>query len=258
VAITDRLGVKPLGPDPDRVASASEPEVRRWPAPPAAEAFHGLAGDLVRIIEPHTEADPVGILAQFLAAVGNAVGRGPHFLVEADRHHVNLFALLVGITSKGRKGLAWGHVARLLRDAEPEWAAKHIVSGLSSGEGLIAAVRDPTTRHEHGEIALVDDGVTDKRLLALEPEFATVLKVITRQGNILSPTLRQSWDTGDLRLLTRNAPLAATGAHISVVTVSSTTCAGAPRGTFVERAYPRARSCASAAGRPEACSTATT
>lgn len=30
-----------------------------WPAPPRAEAYHGLAGDIVRAVAPATEADPV-------------------------------------------------------------------------------------------------------------------------------------------------------------------------------------------------------
>ena len=34
---------------------------RPWPVMDQA-AYHGLAGDVVRAIEPHTEADPVAIL----------------------------------------------------------------------------------------------------------------------------------------------------------------------------------------------------
>src|SRR5262249_48768290 len=72
------------------------------------DAFHGLAGQLVRILDPHTEADRAAILVQFLVAFGNAVGRGPHFITEADRHGTNLFAVFVGETAKGRKGTSWG------------------------------------------------------------------------------------------------------------------------------------------------------
>src|SRR5215467_2467853 len=48
-----------------------------FPAPPSAAAFHGLAGDIVYRIEPHTEADPTAILVQTLIAYGNAIGRAP-------------------------------------------------------------------------------------------------------------------------------------------------------------------------------------
>ena len=39
--------------------SSEQPAVT-WPDPPAPEAYYGLAGDVVRAIEPHSEADPVG------------------------------------------------------------------------------------------------------------------------------------------------------------------------------------------------------
>jgi hypothetical protein len=91
---------------------------------------------------------------------------------------------------------------------------------------MVYAVRDGVIRREpireKGRVidyqdVEVDSGVTDKRLLLYESEFASVLKVLAREGNILSALLRQGWDTGDLRTLTKNAPVKATGAHISVV-----------------------------------------
>jgi hypothetical protein len=77
---------------------------------PASQAFHGAAGDLVRAIEPHTEADPAALLARTLAAFGNVIGRSAHFRVEADRHSGNIFAVLVGVTAKGRKGTSLGQI----------------------------------------------------------------------------------------------------------------------------------------------------
>ncbi len=109
----------------------------------AEEAFSGLAGDVVREIEPHTEASREALLINFLVAFGNAVDRGPHALAEADRHGCNLFAVLVGATSKGRKGSSWGHIRELFKRADPEWADNRLLGGLSSGEGLIWSVRDP-------------------------------------------------------------------------------------------------------------------
>src|SRR5262249_42933624 len=66
------------------------------------------------------------------------------------------------------------------------------------------------------QTVIADDGVADKRLLADETEFAQVLKVLQREGNSLSPVLRQCWDTGSLRTLTKNNPARATGAHVSI------------------------------------------
>jgi hypothetical protein len=107
---------------------------RVWPNPPSAEAFHGLAREIVRAIEPHSEASPVALLVQTLVAFGSAVGRDPHFVVEADRHAANLFVVIVGATSKGRKGTSLSQVRRLLQATDPAWESEHIKSGLSSGE----------------------------------------------------------------------------------------------------------------------------
>jgi hypothetical protein len=203
------------------------PASRTWPAPPEPEAFHGLAGDLVRVIAPETEADEVALLLQTLIAFGNTVGRTGSLRIEGDQHYPNLFGVLVGTTSKGRKGTAWGQVKRYFALADPDWMKTRVVSGLSSGEGLIWAVRDPIKKLEkaprkHGEPltyeeVLVDAGVADKRAHVHEPEFATVLRRIEREGNSLSGVMRLAWDTGCLSALTKHTPATATDAHISIV-----------------------------------------
>jgi hypothetical protein len=178
-----------------------------WPAPPAADAFHGLPGAIVEKIAPHTEADPVAILAQLLVCCGALIGRGAHYRVEATLHHPNEFVILVGDSAKARKGSSFDHVARLLGQADPAFPSR-LTTGLSSGEGLIWAVRDPQDR---------DPGALDKRLLVVEPEFASVLKSTARELSTLSPTLRSAWDGRPLALLTRTAPARATAAHISII-----------------------------------------
>ncbi|GBE46860.1 DNA primase TraC [bacterium BMS3Bbin12] len=188
---------------------ASRPE---WPRLNDA-ALHGLPGDAVRIIEPHTEADPAAVLIQFLVMFGAAVGSGPHFQVEGDRHRGNLFAVMVGETAKSRKGTSWSRVRQIFEIAAPDFIGSRVVSGLSSGEGLTWAVRDSVEKD--GEVA--DEGVLDKRLLVFESEFASVLRVLERQGNTLSPVVRAAWDTGTLRTLTKNNPAQATEAHIGIV-----------------------------------------
>ena len=199
-----------------------------WPAPLASQAFHGTVGELVHAVGPHTEADPAALLAQALAAFGNVIGRSAHFRVEADRHCGNIFAILVGVTAKGRKGTSLGQVRRVFENVDPEWAApgRNIVSGLSSGEGLIWNVRDtiekrkPVRKNGHVteyEMVIEDDGVSDKRLFVVEAEFASPLRVMARDGNTLSAVLRDAWDTGDLRTLTKNSPAQATGGHISMI-----------------------------------------
>ena len=190
------------------------------------EALYGLAGDVVRAIEPHSEADPAALLVNLLVGFGNAVGGSPHFMAEADRHPVKLFAVFVGETSKARKGSSWGHIERLLEAVDPDWAGNRILSGLSSGEGLIWSVRDPIEKTEvlrngqsitgHRQV-VVDAGVDDKRVLFFEAEFASVLRTLGRDGNTLSAVIRQAWDKGHLCSVTKNSPAKATGTHISIL-----------------------------------------
>jgi hypothetical protein len=189
---------------------------REWPTLDSA-ALYGLAGDIVRTIEPHTEGDPVAVLAYTLTMAGSAFGPGPYALVGASRHRGNLFALCVGRTARGRKGTAHSEAERPIKLADPEWGTR-IVGGLSSGEGLIQEVRDPTyTRNRDGEEVVDDPGATDKRLLVVEEEFSSVLRVAGRDGNTLSEVIRRAWDGRDLRVMTRKSPLVARGAHISIL-----------------------------------------
>lgn len=196
-----------------------------WPVLDPA-ALYGLAGDIVRTLDPHTESDQVAILVQFLIAFGNCLNRAPHFRAEADYHGLNLNAVLVGETSKGRKGTSAGQVKKIIQAVDPDWTKDNIHHGLSSGEGLIWMVRDEITKTEPirekkiitgYQQVVVDPGVDDKRLLVLEAEFARALQAIGREGNTLSAVIRQAWDTGDLKTMTKNSPAKATGAHISII-----------------------------------------
>ncbi len=198
-----------------RVDTSPAPE--EWPESLSDRAFQGLAGEIARTIEPETEADVAALLIQTLIGFGNAVGPGPFCMIEATHHRANLFGLLIGDTSKSRKGTSWGHVKRLLTLADPIWASDCHGSGMATGEGLVAAVQDPKPGKEESEASTLVPVVSDKRLLAYESEFSRVLRVARREGNILSALLRQAYDNGDLEVMTKTNPLRATGAHISVL-----------------------------------------
>jgi len=195
----------PVAGQPD--GGIALPAPAGWPSPLGPAAYHGLAGAIVQKIAPHSESDPIAILTQLLVCCGSVIGRGAYYQVEATRHHPNQFVLLVGDTAKARKGGSFDHVTRILTDTDPGFPQR-VKTGLSSGEGLVWAARDP-----HGQ----DPGVADKRLLAVETEFVSVLKAATRDISTLSPTLRSAWDGRPLQLLTRTAPAKATAAHISLI-----------------------------------------
>jgi hypothetical protein len=221
----------PLDVEPGDEPPADEEEqaraletARPWPEALAEEAYYGLAGEMVRALEPHTEADPVALLAHLLTAFGCAVGRGPHLLVGATRHEPRLFTVVVGQSANARKGDAWASVrAILLATPEPP----RIQTSLSSGEGLVRLVCDEVSelRPVKGakgqqptyEKVIILAGETDKRLLVVTSEMAGLFQVMRRDGNTLSAIIRDGWDHGDLAVATRNDPLRATGAYLSIV-----------------------------------------
>src|SRR4051812_45990039 len=100
-----------------------------------------------------------------------------------------MFVLKVGDSAKARKGTGEDRVRSLFRLVDEEWAGARIHTGLSSGEGLIWEVLNPitkTVKEGKGAAATmveetVDPGVSDKRLLASESEFAGTLRTMRRE-----------------------------------------------------------------------------
>ena len=94
-----------------------------WPSALAQATLRGIFGDIVRLVAPHTEADPVALLLQTLVAFGNIIGRQAYFMVGATRHYMNLFALIVGDTAKSRKGTSLQEIFRYFRPLDETWAS---------------------------------------------------------------------------------------------------------------------------------------
>jgi hypothetical protein len=107
---------------------ASEPEPPKQPEWPTIDgaAYYGVAGEIVRTLEPHTEADSVGLLIQFLAAFGNLVGSSPYYQVESCRHRANLFTVQVGASAKGRKGTAGARVLAIAQSGRMLFPPKSV------------------------------------------------------------------------------------------------------------------------------------
>ena len=217
-ALPEATGDNPISGAPS-IAQVESPSAKpAWPEMDNA-AYYGLAGDVVRALKPHTEADPVAVLIQFLTCAGNIIGNCPYYQVEGTRHHANLFAVLVGESSKARKGTSWDRISGIVKIADDNWYSERTRGGLSSGEGFIDPVRDEIKKYNAKDKIweTVDPGVADKRLMITEPEFAGVLAVTERHGNTLSALVRKAWDGGILATMTRSNPLRATGAHISII-----------------------------------------
>ena len=181
-----------------------------WPEPMAEYAFTGLAGDFVRLVTPESEADPHALLLALLVGFGAMVGRKPHYLVESTNQAVNEYVVIVGETAKGRKGTAVDRALHVLAQVEPDFIESRLRYGLSTGEGLIYAIRDPRIIGNK-----LDPGEQDKRLLFIEPEFSSVLRAI--RMNRLSEDLRNAWDGKPISRVIKSGSYGCQKPHICLV-----------------------------------------
>ena len=187
---------KPVPPSPEA----------SWPEPMTEAAFHGVAGDFVRLIEPETEADRVALLGNFLIAAGVLFGRKAWTIADGRRHYPIEYLLMAGSTGTGRKGTATARVTPVFEDVDSKFRDR-ILSGLSSGEGLIKGISPKDD----------DNADETRRFLILLPEFASLLGVMKREGNTMSAIMREAWDGGRLRVLTRKEPLDVDNVNLSLV-----------------------------------------
>lgn len=164
---------------------AADPPTRHPELPTlTAAVWHGPAGEHARAIAPSTEADPVAVLAHNLAWASARIGAGTWVTMGRERHPARNWFLLNGPTAVGRKGTAQSATLSSLTSLSP---LPRIVSGLSSGEGLIQA--------------FMGEPPPDHRLLVTESEWEGPLARMKREGNTLSAVLRDAWDGRPLATL---------------------------------------------------------
>jgi hypothetical protein len=201
----------------------AEPILSFLPGPLPPEALHGLAGEIVRAVEPELEGDAGPVLVCLLCAVGSAIGPGPHVRVRGAKHGANLFGALVAPSGIG-KAEPWQVVGPLMEAAEPNWFSRCVGYGLGSGEGLVQRLRDGQTEHREqrdkktGAVTYVPvtvPGVDDKRCLMREAELGRVLTLCRREGSTLAQILCNAFDGEPLEYTNVN-PRKATGHHVSI------------------------------------------
>ena len=95
------------------------------PEPLGEAAYFGVLGNIVRKIEPQTEADPAAVLTQLLVAAGSIIGRLCYYQVDGSRQFTNLYDIICGSTGSAVK--------------EPPGAALRTSSARSTEPGPSAA-----------------------------------------------------------------------------------------------------------------------
>jgi hypothetical protein len=131
----------PPGEGLPRLDRITRKPLDEWPTL-EGDALHGLAGQVIDVLAPHTESSHAALLLDFLASFGSAAGAAPHAFADGAEHPARLNVLIVGETARARKGTSRSNIARVMAAADPAWSAHRVLSGLASGEGLIAAVSD--------------------------------------------------------------------------------------------------------------------
>lgn len=194
------------------------PRARGLPRDPH-QMWHGALGRAVQQVAPATEADPVAILVQALALFGALCGNGPWVRVGGIPHKARIWPLVVGRTSAGRKGTSLFEAEQLVRRVSSyaeNYLRERVVQGLSSGEGLLAALGAAPAAKDGTEPppeALAADG----KLTVVETEFARVLAAAKREANTLGQVLRQLWESDRAGVMTRQSPLHVDHAHLTVI-----------------------------------------
>jgi hypothetical protein len=176
----------------------------------------GLVEEFIQAVLPATEASRPALIAQLLAAFGNCIGRSAYWKIGPQRHYLNLYVVLVGKSSRSRKGTALAWVEDILKGADGSWLEQSKRSGIATAEGLIDLIHDSQAAKSDKEKD--DPGIPDKRLLVVEQEFAALLGRAERQGNTLSEYLRDLWDCPPfIETVARGKKVRATEPHVSCV-----------------------------------------
>jgi RepB DNA-primase N-terminal domain/Protein of unknown function (DUF3987) len=190
--------------------------------PYSEDIFYGLAGRIIKKLQPETESHPVGNLLELLACFGNIVGASCYYKFEDTKHYTNIFVVKVGKSSKSRKGTGKQRIERIAAQLDPIWYTSRNISGLGSGEIVVHEVRDkqkgPVKDKKTGEFheEVIDPGVDDKRLYVSEGEFAGILAVAGRADCTLSKVIRDAWDHKTIRNMAKGGSTVSENPHISI------------------------------------------
>jgi hypothetical protein len=181
-------------------------------------ALHGVLREMVEAACANSEAVPSSVAIHILARFAATIGRTAYIQIGDQRRHLRMNALIVGPTSKGRKGTSSDMPRRLFELVEQQlgWWPLRQLTALATGEGLIHQVRDPYTSR-NGDKETVDPGIVDKRLFCDVSEFAGVLAQARREGATISTVLRDAFDGQVLTTPTKTSYCQASGTHIVVV-----------------------------------------
>jgi hypothetical protein len=171
-------------------------------------AFIGLAGDIVDHAYTHSEADSGGLMGHLLTGMSGIVGPNVRVKVGTGSHPVFVWTGLIGDSNDGRKGEVSSAIDPFLEFADKNFMDNNRMGKLSSGEGMIARIRDEVFKTDKEGVETLKCGTKDKRLFVEAGELVNIM-INSAMGN-LGGDLCDTWDGKNLYNPTREDPMVVT------------------------------------------------
>lgn len=155
--------------------------------------LYGPIGKAVRAVEPHTDADPVGVLAAMLALYSSALNGTVS--MQGGRPIV-VWTVLAGRSAIGKKGTALRVAKGMLAPSIGSFLDSRTEGGISSGPSLTQVL------YERGEDTAGTEAGMDDRVLVVDEEWSENLKR-SKRCPTFSTKLRACWDGAAIRHVTK-------------------------------------------------------
>lgn len=152
---------------------------------PEDAVFDNVFGDLTKLLDPHTEAHRVAVMASFMSIFSAYIGKGPYVRAGRKKMPLSFWTILCGPTGKGRKGTATGLAMEIADMAIPTFINGQIQYGIDSGLGLIQEL--------YGRINGETGTLAPEPLCFYEEEFSKVLEA-AKKDRRFGATMTKLWD----------------------------------------------------------------
>jgi hypothetical protein len=184
----------------------------------------GIIGELTKKIAPSSESDPVAIFMCLLAFSSTYIGRNPYFNMGA-KHYPLFYITLVGKSASARKTNSFQHPRNIFLTMDEIFSTtfmkNNLASGLSSGQGLVARVKDDKIVTDKDGNEEVIKGVEEKNVLFFQPDISEQLVLTQTQGNTLPETMMDLYDHGSHGSTVKGDPQQTTDAHVGILANST-------------------------------------
>lgn len=184
-------------------------------------ALNDLMHRLVDTACENSEASRAAVAITFLTYFSSLVGNRICFQVGDHDLYARLFSLIVGNTSRGRKGTSMQLVHKIFervnvlleRNGLKSLGLEPYKGGISTPEGIIYHIRDDGVDADDKVII----GVAEKRLFIIETEFVNVFVKCQQYGSTMSGFLRNAYDGSPLAPLIKTNRTSVRRPHITML-----------------------------------------